>query len=205
MSADAWQLMGMAERGYLPKVLATRSKFNTPKYGIAIGLVVIIAMSVADFSQLVEMLNFNYALSLLLEYAAFVKLRFTHRDVPRPYRIPIPDWASPLFVLIPCGMIVVLFTLASWITYIFVAAVLALGVVVYVLLDVARRRNWCEFRPQTYCKIATIDDAAGSGLVDGDEAPCTASLASEIQMTSQDDGRCHDDEIFLETSNGVMS
>lgn len=80
MSADAWQLMGMAERGYLPKVLAARSKFNTPKYGIAIGLLVIIAMSVADFSQLVEMLNFNYALSLLLEYVAFVKLRFTRPD-----------------------------------------------------------------------------------------------------------------------------
>ena len=80
MSADAWQLMGMAERGYLPKVLAARSKFNTPKYGITIGLLVVIAMSVADFSQLVEMLNFNYALSLLLEYAAFVKLRITRPD-----------------------------------------------------------------------------------------------------------------------------
>ena len=99
--------------------------------------------------------------------------------VPRPYRIPIPDWASPLFVLIPCGMIVVLFTLASWITYMFVAAVLAFGVVVKILLDVARRRKWCEFRPQTYSKI------------------------SEIQMTSQDGGQCHDD--FLENSNGVMS
>ena len=67
MSADAWQLMGMAERGYLPKVLATRSKFNTPKYGIAIGLVVIIAMSVADFSQLVESeLQQNYLLLSLI-------------------------------------------------------------------------------------------------------------------------------------------
>lgn len=54
MSADAWQLMGMAERGYLPKILAQRSKFNTPKYGIVIGTLVIIAFSVADFSQLVE-------------------------------------------------------------------------------------------------------------------------------------------------------
>lgn len=80
MSADAWQLMGMAERGFLPKALAARSRFNTPKYGIAIGLLVIIAFSVADFSQLVEMLNFNYAISLLLEYAAFVKLRLTRPD-----------------------------------------------------------------------------------------------------------------------------
>lgn len=101
--------------------------------------------------------------------------------VPRPYCIPIPDWASPLFVLMPCGMIIVLFTLASWTTYMFVVAILAFGFVVNILLDIARRRKWCEFRPQTYSKI------------------------SEIQMTSQDGKQCHEDDSFLENSNGIMS
>jgi len=56
-----------------------RSKrYGTPVYGILIGLFVIILMSVADFSQLVAMLNLNYSISLLMEYADFVKLRFTH-------------------------------------------------------------------------------------------------------------------------------
>jgi len=87
MSADAWQLMGMSERGYLPKIISTRSRFGTPTYGILIGTLVIVFMSVADFSQLVEMLNFNYAISLLIEYAAFVKLRYTRRDGKVPVLI----------------------------------------------------------------------------------------------------------------------
>ena len=104
-------------------------------------------------------------------------------------------------------MIAVLFSLASWITYIFVAAVLAFGVVVYAVLDIARRRKWCEFRPQTYCKIANIGDATAV-VVTGDETPCTASLASEIQLTSQD-GTRYDadagDEMFVENSEGILS
>lgn len=34
MSSDSYQLQGMAERGFLPKALASRSKHGTPTYGI---------------------------------------------------------------------------------------------------------------------------------------------------------------------------
>ena len=79
LSADSLMIMGMAERGYLPKVFATRSeRFGTPVYGILTCLIIILLMGLADFSQLVEMMNACYALSLLMEYVAFVKLRFTH-------------------------------------------------------------------------------------------------------------------------------
>ena len=104
-------------------------------------------------------------------------------------------------------MIGVLFSLASWITYIFVAAVLAFGVVVYAVLDIARRRKWCEFRPQTYCKIANIGDAVG-GVALGDETPCTASLASDIQLTALDNAHYRGDvgdEMFVENSEGILS
>ena len=79
LSADSLMIMGMAERGYLPKVFATRSeRFGTPVYGILTCLVIILLMGLADFGQLVEMMNSCYALSLLMEYAAFIKLRFSH-------------------------------------------------------------------------------------------------------------------------------
>jgi hypothetical protein len=35
---------------------------------------------VADFDQLVEMLNFAVAIAMLLEFAAFIKLRITDDD-----------------------------------------------------------------------------------------------------------------------------
>jgi L-asparagine transporter-like permease len=34
MSSDSYQVQGMAERGFLPKVFAVRSKHDTPTLGI---------------------------------------------------------------------------------------------------------------------------------------------------------------------------
>ena len=80
MSGDAYQLMGMGDRGLIPKLFTKRSRFGTPTNGIVLGTIVIIAVSVADFDQLVEMLNFAYSLAFLMEFAAFVKLRITDAD-----------------------------------------------------------------------------------------------------------------------------
>ena len=80
LSSDSFKLMGMAERGHLPKLFKTRSKYGTPTNGIILGTVVIIVFGCADFGQLLALLNANYAFALLLEYAAFVKLRFYRKD-----------------------------------------------------------------------------------------------------------------------------
>ena len=80
MSSDAFQLMGMARRGLFPKIFSTQSEYDTPTYGIFLGTLIIVLMSVADFSALVEMLNFAYSISLLIEFAAFIKLRISHDD-----------------------------------------------------------------------------------------------------------------------------
>ena len=77
LSADAFQLMGMAERGLIPNIFSTRSRHGTPTFGIILGVFVIVAMGSFDLEKLIEMLNFNYAISLLMEYAAFVKLRIS--------------------------------------------------------------------------------------------------------------------------------
>jgi amino acid transporter len=63
----------------VPKVFTKRdAHFDTPVNGIILGTFIIIALSVANFEELVEMLNFAYSLSLLMELAAFVKLRISH-------------------------------------------------------------------------------------------------------------------------------
>ena len=125
--------------------------------------------------------------------------------VPRPYRIPLPDWAAFLLILVPCSMIVVLFSLASWLTYVFVAGVLFFGLFVYWLLDIARVRRWCEFRPRTYCKITNLGDANVEDVSPGDETPGTMSVASDPQVSHQDDTIVAQEDPFLENSSGVMS
>jgi len=80
MSGDAYQLLGMADRGMIPKLFARRSRFGTPSNGILLNTIVIIIMSMADFEQLVEMLNFAFSLAFLMEFFAFVKLRMDYPD-----------------------------------------------------------------------------------------------------------------------------
>lgn len=62
MASDAFQVMGMADRDYLPEVFSTRSRYGTPTYGILLGLSIVLVMSVTDLESIIELLNFNYAM-----------------------------------------------------------------------------------------------------------------------------------------------
>ena len=51
MSSDSFQLLGMAERGFLPACLARRSRYETPTLAIVLSSIGICALSVFDFRQ----------------------------------------------------------------------------------------------------------------------------------------------------------
>ena len=51
MSSDSFQLLGMAERGFLPACLARRSRYETPTLAIVLSSVGICALSMFDFRQ----------------------------------------------------------------------------------------------------------------------------------------------------------
>lgn len=119
LSSDAFQLMGMADRGHLPKIFSKRSRHGTPTAGLILGTAVIVAMGVSNVDQLVEMLNFNYSISLLLEYAAFFKLRISKPDLERPYRIPLNTIGCALFFFPAIAATLVVMSLATYATFMF--------------------------------------------------------------------------------------
>lgn len=133
ISSDAYQLMGMSDRGYLPGVFGARSRFGTPTYGLLLGLIVVLVMSVTDLSTLIEMLNFNYAISLLMEYAAFLKLRISKPDIQRPYRIPLNTVGCFLALTPTLVMTLLVMALASLSTIGFSALSLAVGYSIFVV------------------------------------------------------------------------
>lgn len=51
MSSDAFQLLGMAERGFLPAALAKRSKHDTPTLAICCSSIGILMLVTFNFSQ----------------------------------------------------------------------------------------------------------------------------------------------------------
>ena len=75
MSTDAYQLQGMAERGFIPAIFAHRSKHGTPTVAILCSSLGIMTMASFNFLQIVELLNVVYCMAELLEFVAFVWLR----------------------------------------------------------------------------------------------------------------------------------
>ena len=51
MSSDSFQLLGMAERGFLPAALAKRSKHDTPTLGVILSSLGILTLVTFDFTQ----------------------------------------------------------------------------------------------------------------------------------------------------------
>ncbi|KAL7545427.1 hypothetical protein ACHAWF_008779 [Thalassiosira exigua] len=160
MSSDAFKLMGMAERGYLPKVFQTRSKYGTPTAGIIFNTLVIVAFSCAGFGQLLEILNAVYAISLLLEYAAFVKLRLYHKE-------PV------VFIVIPpsVGILVVL-AISNWYVYFFCVGAVMFGITIFKLLGVCKQRGWFTYetkgiRNNQYSMSPIVDGDTANGIKEG--------------------------------------
>mmetsp|Transcript_8801 Transcript_8801/g.19377 ORF Transcript_8801/g.19377 Transcript_8801/m.19377 type:complete len:448 (-) Transcript_8801:1151-2494(-) len=77
MSQNSFLLMGMAERGYIPKNFSHRSSYDTPTYSLIVCTVVTTVASFFSFIEMLEVVNLFYCLSLLLEFTAFIRLRIS--------------------------------------------------------------------------------------------------------------------------------
>jgi hypothetical protein len=93
-----------AERGHIPNIFTKRSKYGTPTVGIIFNTLVIIVFSCADFGQLLQLLNSVYAMALLMEYAAFVKLRLYHKECTFLCCLLPELCARTFFLLHPCSL-----------------------------------------------------------------------------------------------------
>ncbi|KAL3789441.1 hypothetical protein HJC23_001989 [Cyclotella cryptica] len=183
LSADAFQLMGMAEHGYLPKFFQKKSKYGTPTYGIIFGTLVIIIFGCANFGQLLSLLNANYATALLLEYAAFVKLRLFHKELKRPYRIPIPDWAAVLLAIPPCLGIFIVFLVSNWTVCIFNLCSIVFGYSLIILGESSKEKWWfsygtneVDYRSESQMKNVTMSDDDRGDVIRNPEAAGTYKL-----------------------------
>ncbi|KAF9604422.1 hypothetical protein IFM89_006431 [Coptis chinensis] len=87
MSSDAFQLLGMSEMGMLPVIFALRSKY--PTISILCSATGVIFLSWMSFQEIIEFFNFLYSIGMLLEFAAFIKLRIKRPELHRPYKVPL--------------------------------------------------------------------------------------------------------------------
>ncbi|CAK9167622.1 unnamed protein product [Ilex paraguariensis] len=146
LSSCAYQLLGMANLGFLPKFFAHRSKwFNTPWVGILLSTVMALAVSYMNFTDIVSSANFLYSLGMLLEFASFLWLRRKFPTMKRPYRVPMKLPALVIMCLIPSGFLVYIMSIATKVVYLVSGLMAVAGIGFYFLMKVCKSKRWLEF------------------------------------------------------------
>lgn len=145
MSSDSFLLSGMADRGLLPHKLATRSRFGTPTYAIILSSLGIACLATLTFSQVLELLNFLYCVAALLEFSAFLHLRWTRPQLFNKFRLPLSTPWMAVFLFPATVLIAVVIVIASWPTYLAASVIIVLGLFGHPLVRLADKKRWCRF------------------------------------------------------------
>ncbi|XP_038709344.1 probable polyamine transporter At3g19553 isoform X2 [Tripterygium wilfordii] len=177
MSGDAFQLLGMSEMGMLPSLFASRSKYGTPTISILCSATGVIFLSWMSFQEILEFLNFLYAIGMLLEFAAFIKLRIKKPELHRPYKVPLQTFGATMLCLPPAVLLVLVMCLASVRTFLISGSVIILGFFLYPILVHAKERKWAQFSTERPSPAPAIPSNAG---VEGH------SVASQLPLQDED-------------------
>eukprot|EP00605_Chrysophyceae_sp_TOSAG23-4_P001384 GSChrysophyteH1.ASY1.ANO1.1504.1 assembled CDS len=145
MSSDAWQVCGMAERGIIPKRFSDRNAYGTPKYGVLVSLVGVLAVTTLEFEKVIDLLNLLFCFGQTIEYIAFMHLRYAYPTMNRPWKIPLGKVGISVMLFLPLAFSFAIFLLSSSQAVIISTSLSVLGLIVYELMQKARQHNWCEF------------------------------------------------------------
>lgn len=146
LSSSSFQLLGMADLGFLPRVFAARSKwFDTPWVGILASSLITLAISFLSFSDIIASANFLYSLGMILEFASFLWLRKKHPRLKRPYRVPMGIPGLIGMCLVPSGFLIFVMVLASWKVFVISIGLTFAGIGAYYFMELCRSRGWLEF------------------------------------------------------------
>lgn len=148
MASDAFQLMGMAERGMLPAALGRRSRFGTPTLAYVLSASGVILLSAFSFLEVIEILNFLYCWAQLLEFAAFISLRRKRMDLHRPYKIPVGTLGATLLLVFPTVTVVIMIAWSSFKTWMVGGSFMIFGLLMPKLMKFLSFHGVFEFIPE---------------------------------------------------------
>ncbi|KAF3322926.1 putative polyamine transporter [Carex littledalei] len=146
LSSAAFQLLGMADLGLLPRIFAVRApKFDTPWVSILLSCLITLTISFLPFEDIVSTANILYSLGMLLEFATFLWLRRKYPDLKRPYRVPLGTTGLCIMCLLPSVLLCYMIALASRRVFVLSAVLTAMGIAVHFLMRYCRLSGLLKF------------------------------------------------------------
>lgn len=156
----SYEIAGMAEIGQLPAVCATRNSNGVPIGPLVTSIIVLVSVcACSSLSSAIAVANGVYALAELIEYAAFLWLRWKHPLLHRPFRIPVGIVGCTLLLVIPALVSGILFTSPFWTSGAghwwiagFMVCVALLGPLLHTCLSCLRRSVPDAFFDEKFCQ-----------------------------------------------------
>ena len=111
MSSSSFQVLGMADMGILPAFLSIRSSYGTPTIGILLSCSGALLLSFMSFTDIIQAANALYSFGMLLEFAAFLWLKFKAPDMYRPFQVPMG--------LVGCMVITIRHNMSLYFNYVY--------------------------------------------------------------------------------------
>lgn len=146
LSSCVYQLLGMADLGFLPHCFSVRSKwFNTPWLGILVSTLITVAVSYMNFTDLISSVNFLYSLGMLLEFASFLWLRRKLPRIKRPFKVPMELPGLILMCLIPSGFLVYVMSVATASVLLVCTVVTVLTIIWYFVMKFCKSKKLTRF------------------------------------------------------------
>ena len=147
MSTSSFMLLGMAQRGMIPRFFARRSVHGTSIVGILIitsGILFVTA--ILNFEEAVELVNLLYCVGIVLEFGAFLWLRRNRPDAERPFRVPLGFWGCVALLVPSVTLMMVVAYFAATKSFIVCGSVIVCGYVMWLATVKARRsaRSECS-------------------------------------------------------------
>jgi len=165
MSGDSFQLLGMAERGMIPRLFMYRSRFGTPTFGILLSAVSLSLCAFLSLQKIIELLNILYVWAFVLQAIALVLLRIRLPEAHRPFKIPLNVPGLILLFTPAFCYVVAVMRFASVESHIVTALSLVFAVVLYWIMRLLQVYHVCEFVRRRTSKVV---DPSRSGLLNGD-------------------------------------
>ena len=105
----------LARDGMMPRWLArVHPRFGTPWPAVLVSSALYAAFAAFSFKELIVLNIWLYSLALLVELAAFLRLRTTAPHMPRPWRVPGGTPGAWLVVACPAAFAILAMATAGW-------------------------------------------------------------------------------------------
>jgi amino acid transporter len=130
----------LARDGLMPAGLATiHPRFGTPWLAVVVSAGLYAAFAVFSFKELIVLNVWLYSLSLLVELAAFVRLRVREPEMRRPWRVPGGLPTALLIAGVPAALSLLAMATAGWLDTLAGVTAAVTGPVVWLAVRPARR------------------------------------------------------------------